>query len=184
MSSRTFIGNDVRGIKVLFAAPATVSRGTLLSILLIAGTLAAASTATYAQESSDPWHASQVMKPEQLAKILSESGAKKPLLLQVGFSFFYRNGHIPGSIEVGPGMKPEGIQALKKFVHDVPRDRQVVLYCGCCPWKECPNIRPAFRTMEELGFKNVSVLYLEDNFQKDWVQKKFPTEEGNASHSR
>jgi thiosulfate/3-mercaptopyruvate sulfurtransferase len=184
MSSKTFIGDNVRHIKMLFGKTASVSRGTLLSILLIAGTLIALSTSIYAQETADPWHASRVMKPEQLVKELSATGNKKPLVLQVGFSFFYRNGHIPGSIEVGPGMKPEGIATLEKVLHDIPRDRKVVLYCGCCPWKECPNIRPAFRATEQLGFKNVSVLYLQDNFQKDWVEKKFPTEEGNVSHKR
>jgi len=143
--------------------------------------LASTSSSMYAQTSSDPWQASQVMEPEALVKLLPAGNEQKPLMIHVGFPLFYRNGHIPGSIAVGPASKPQGIKELKKTVSGISRERTIVLYCGCCPWKKCPNIRPAFQTMEELGFRHVLLLYLEHSFQQDWIQKKFPTEVSDAT---
>jgi len=53
-----------------------------------------------------------------------------------------------------------------------------VLYCGCCPWNRCPNVGPAFSKMREMGFSNVKVLYLADNFGTNWVEKGYPVEKG------
>jgi thiosulfate/3-mercaptopyruvate sulfurtransferase len=77
---------------------------------------------------------------------------------------------------VGPADTPEGIQKLEDEVQKLPTDTEIILYCGCCPWNACPNTRPAFRTLSELGFKNVKVLYLPHNLQQDWIQKGFPIE--------
>ncbi|HUJ08495.1 MAG TPA: rhodanese-like domain-containing protein [Verrucomicrobiae bacterium] len=123
---------------------------------------------------SDPWRVNQLMKPEELARTLAEASGEKPLVLYVGYPVLYQGGHIAGSKFIGPASKPEGLQALKQAVQDLPRDKQVVLYCGCCPWKECPNIRPAFRTVQDRGFKNVKVLYLPKNFRRDWIANGFP----------
>lgn len=126
--------------------------------------------------SSDPWQASQVITPEELVKSLSSTTGQKPLVICVGFPVLYQNAHIVGAKFAGPAFKPGGIQALKLTVEGLQRDKEVVLYCGCCPWKECPNIRAAFRAMQQWGFKNVKALYLRTNFQKDWIAKGFPTE--------
>lgn len=128
---------------------------------------------------TEPWQLNQIIKPEELAKSLSDGAGEKPLVLYVGFPVLYRGAHIVGSRFMGPGSRPEGIQALKQEVRDLPRDNQVVLYCGCCPWKDCPNIRPAFRAMQELGFKNVKLLDLPRNFQQDWIAKGFPVQKGD-----
>ena len=58
----------------------------------------------------------------------------------------------------------------------VPKDRSIVLYCGCCPWNHCPNMRPAFKTMKQLGFTNVRALYITKNMDTDWVHKGLPIE--------
>jgi hypothetical protein len=129
----------------------------------------------------DPWQANDLLKPEDLAKSLSGTTGEKPLLLYVGYSLPFQGAHIAGSKFIGPASKPEGIQALMREVQDLPRERQVVLYCGCCPWKQCPNIRPAFRAVQELGFKNLKVLYLPNRFQQDWTAKRFPTEKGDGA---
>lgn len=114
--------------------------------------------------------------PEEFAKLLSNSGGKKPLVVCVGFDFLYKGAHIPGAQFIGPAREAKGIEALKKWAGGIPRGQEVVLYCGCCPFKECPNIRPAFQALQQSGLKRLKVLYLEDNFAKDWVDKKFPVE--------
>src|SRR5438309_1189508 len=59
---------------------------------------------------------------------------------------------------------------------DVPKDRQIVLYCGCCPWDHCPNIKPAFKLLQSMGFHQIKVLEIPTNFAQDWVDKGFPFE--------
>lgn len=117
------------------------------------------------------------MQPGTLARILKSSG-KKPLLLQVGFESLYAQGHIPGSEYCGPASHSMGIDALKKCVANVAHTRWIVIYCGCCPWQECPNIRPAFKTLKDMGFSNVKVLYIAENFGRDWAQKGYPVAQG------
>jgi thiosulfate/3-mercaptopyruvate sulfurtransferase len=100
------------------------------------------------------------------------------VLLHVGYAVLYRGGHIPGSRYVGPGSKPEGIQAMKAAMADIPRDRTVVLYCGCCPWNDCPNVRGAFRAARELGFEKLRLLYLPKSLKQDWIDRGFGVESG------
>jgi len=63
---------------------------------------------------------------------------------------------------------------LKKALKAIPKDRSVVLYCGCCPWEHCPNVNPAFRVARGLGYKNVKILYILQDLQRDWVDKGYP----------
>ena len=104
--------------------------------------------------SSDPWQANELIKPEELAKRLSAAAGAKPSVICVAFPVLYPGGHIAGAKFAGPTAKPEGIEALKRAAIGLSKDRQLVLYCGCCPWEKCPNIRAAFRAMQELGSKN------------------------------
>jgi len=126
----------------------------------------------------DPWKDSDVVRPEAVAKNVAT-----PLLLQVGFDVLYRAAHIAGSVYAGPGSKPEGIEALKKAVAGQPKDREIVLYCGCCPWDKCPNIRPAFSALHDLGFTRVKVMIVPENLKADWIDKGFPTERRVAQQS-
>ncbi|HWN99960.1 MAG TPA: hypothetical protein VNS63_11905 [Blastocatellia bacterium] len=93
----------------------------------------------------DPWTNEQLIPPEELLKRMSS--AERPLLLHIGVAFLFKNGHIPRSTYVGQTSKIEGIEKLKKAMQEVPLNREIVLYCGCCPWKDCPNIRPAFKVL-------------------------------------
>jgi 3-mercaptopyruvate sulfurtransferase SseA len=149
------------------------------SAYIIALALYSSASLIYAQDkqvTSDPWPDNQVLKPEKLEKMLSNSTEVKPLIMQVGVSFQYKNAHIPGAKYTGMAATPEGIESLKKEVQKLSRDKEIILYCGCCPWKDCPNIRPAFKTLQQMGFKNVNALYISKNFQTDWIDKKFPVE--------
>jgi thiosulfate/3-mercaptopyruvate sulfurtransferase len=120
---------------------------------------------------ADPWADRDVVRPEQVSK-----DVKSPLLIHVGFSVLYRASHITGSRYAGPGSKPEGIEELKKAVAGQPHDREIVLYCGCCPWDKCPNIRPAFSALHDMGFTHVKVMAIPENLKADWIDKGYPTE--------
>jgi len=47
---------------------------------------------------------------------------------------------------------------------------------------KCPNVRPAYRTLKEMGFTNVRVLNIPTNMNADWYSKNYPTEEGSAGN--
>jgi thiosulfate/3-mercaptopyruvate sulfurtransferase len=128
-------------------------------------------TALFAQIPAD-----QTIEPEQFAVRLKEASKPAPLILYTGFPVLFRAAHIENSIFVGADSKPEGIAKLKETVVKEPRDREIVIYCGCCPWDKCPNIRPAFAALREMGFTRVTALHIPDTLAKDWVDKGYPTE--------
>ena len=70
----------------------------------------------------------------------------------------YTQAHIPGSEYIGPASSESGLQQLHKRVEPLPRDKFIVIYCGCCPWSHCPNVKPAHDALRALGFTNVKVL--------------------------
>ncbi len=121
----------------------------------------------------------QWLKPEALHHLQQIKGAERPLVLQVGSHMLFAQAHIPGSEYVGSGSQPAGIQQLENRASPLPRKKFIVLYCGCCPLNRCPNLGPAFAKLREMGFTNVKVLYLADNFGTDWADKGFPVEKGN-----
>ena len=127
-------------------------------------------------KTGDPWTIRNVITADELELLLKKRGAKQAYIYQVGFSNLYSQGHIKGALYAGPASQEEGLQKLKSYIRDLPRDQEIVLYCGCCNWVDCPNIRPAFETVNKMGFKNVRVLYLPDNFTVDWMNKGLPVE--------
>jgi hypothetical protein len=131
-------------------------------------------------QQSDPWSKSDLLEPEALAKTLS-GGGKTPVVLCVAFPTLYNARHITKAVFAGQGSKPEGIESLKKAVAGLAKDVSIVIYCGCCPMERCPNLRPAFRTLKELGYTNVRVLSIPTNMHTDWYSKNYPTEDGAAA---
>jgi hypothetical protein len=118
------------------------------------------------------------MAPEELAGLLSKSNRPRPTLICVGFHSLFVGAHIQGAIFAGPDSKPEGIEQLKAVVRNIPRKHAVVIYCGCCPFDQCPNVRPAYQTLKEMGFEHVSVLHIPTNLHTDWVEKGYLTTKG------
>ena len=144
-----------------------------VAVSLIAGCLLAGGVTAQEKKDSMP-----LVQPAELAQILKSSAAQQPLVLQVGFRVLYASRHIPGAEYAGPASDAEGLKALRARVSGLARDRFIVLYCGCCPWTHCPNVHPAIEALRSLGFTNVKVLYLADNFRTDWIDKGYPTEKG------
>lgn len=121
---------------------------------------------------------SQLLQPEELVRVLKSNQKEKPVILQVGSRVMFSQAHIPGSEYAGPGSQQSGIQSLEDTVSAQPKNRHIVLYCGCCPWNRCPNVGPAYKRLHDLGFTHVQVLYLANNFGDDWVNKGYPAVKG------
>ena len=162
----------------------------LAAIILMAGyfctppTGAAQSNAASPRISSDPWSASQTIQPTDLLKELSESkGAAKPVVVCVGFRPLYMGAHVPGAVFHGAAQSEQGLADLKRWAQGVPRTANLVVYCGCCPLDHCPNIRPAFSALHDMGFANLRVLLLPHDFATDWVEKGYPVEKGAEKYS-
>ena len=132
---------------------------------------------TPAQTPADPWQPSDLMQPAALAGRLAGS-EPKPKILYVGFPILYKSSHIPGAVLAGPASKPEGLQRLKQIAAKLPRDRELIIYCGCCPWDQCPNVRPAFRALHKMGFKHLKLVTIPTNMSTDWIAKDYPVERG------
>jgi len=145
--------------------------------IVLAVVLALLCAATPPAAGSAMTNKAHLIQPEELVKILRSKSAK-PLILMIGFRVMYAQAHIPGAEFIGAGKDERGLAQLRQRVKTLPRNRSIVLYCGCCPWVHCPNVDPAFQALRELGFTNVKVLYLADNFGQDWMNKGYPIEKG------
>jgi hypothetical protein len=121
--------------------------------------------------------AAQLIQPADLVPFLgADDAGKAPLVIQVGSQVFFKQAHIAGSVYAGPGSQPNGLALLEKTVAPMPKDKFIVIYCGCCPWNRCPNIGPAYKRLQDLGYSNVKVVYFANNFGDDWVSKGYPTQ--------
>lgn len=121
---------------------------------------------------AEPWSPEQLLEPADLAQVINEPSAEKPLIISIGPA-----ATIKGSVGVGPGSEAENLAKLEKLLSKEPKDRAIVIYCGCCPFKNCPNVRPAFTKLNELGFKNHKLLNLAKNLKTDWLDKGYPVAE-------
>jgi thiosulfate/3-mercaptopyruvate sulfurtransferase len=117
-----------------------------------------------------------ILQPAELVQMLNSSA--KPLVLQTGSHVLYAEAHIAGAEYAGPGGTSAGIEVLRERAAGLNKDTLIVIYCGCCPWTRCPNIKPAYQQLQALGFTNVKALYLAQNFGTDWVDKGYPVAKG------
>lgn len=134
----------------------------------------ALSAVAFAQSSADPWKPADVVEPDALAKVVA--APKAPMVISVAFPVLYRNKHITHALDAKAGSTPEGIEALRSVVANTPKDADIVIYCGCCPMVKCPNVRPAYRALKEMGYTHVRVLDIPTNMHTDWYSKDYPSE--------
>lgn len=136
--------------------------------LLVAGLFLALNT-----NAQNPinWTTKQLMEPRDLAAAI-KANPQTPLVISVG-----PGAVIPGSFDAGMAGEEEGLKKLKAKVKDLPKDKQIVVYCGCCPFEHCPNVRPAINALKEMNFTNYYLLNIPDNIKKDWIDKGYPVAE-------
>ncbi len=147
----------------------------IFSAFAAALVLATATNVTLAAKPASSVPADKLVQPADIAALLKATSAAKPLMLHVGFKTMFDQAHIPGSEYAGPGNTAAGLKVLTDRVASLSKDTSIMIYCGCCPWTRCPNIAAAYDTLTELGFTNVKVMYIADNFGSDWVDKGYPT---------
>jgi hypothetical protein len=136
----------------------------LVSILL----LSAFQQCKAQEPKPENWTSEQLMQPADLAQALNDN-KNIPLIYCVGPGVV-----IPHSIDIGMTDKPENIQKLKDSLKKVNRDANIVIYCGCCPFARCPNVRPAIALLKEMKFTNYHLLNLPHNIRTDWISKGYP----------
>ncbi len=117
----------------------------------------------------DPWSKNQLIEPATLASIINNPNAQKPLIFNIGVAE-----DIKGAKNMDAASKKENLASFKKTLSKVPKNTAIVIYCGCCPFNKCPNIRPAFKLLLEMRFTHASLLNLPLNLKTDWIDKGFP----------
>ncbi|MBL7692341.1 MAG: rhodanese-like domain-containing protein [Flavipsychrobacter sp.] len=143
-----------------------VSRSLFWLVLLV---IAVGAMAFFVPGGSDPWKESQLMAPAALAKVLNDPAAHKPVIFSVG-----PGADIKRSVEIGPAQDAANLQKLRQELSKLNKDEEVVIVCGCCPFANCPNIRPAFNLLNEMKFTRHKLLDLPHNLKVDWISKGYP----------
>jgi len=121
---------------------------------------------------TEPWTPAQLLEPSELAARIDHPSGNPPLIICVGPS-----GPIKGSVETGPSGKSPNLDSLKTLLAKQERGREVIIYCGCCPFQHCPNIRPAFTLLNDMHFTNARLLNLSHNIKVDWLDHKYPVKD-------
>ena len=121
------------------------------------------------QQKDEPWKQKQLLAPADLAKTLNDSKSEQPYVFSIGPGAI-----IKGSIDIGEAKDKENLNKLEQQLSKLPKDADIVIYCGCCPFDKCPNIRPAFALLNEMKFTNQKLLSLQHNIKVDWIDKGFP----------
>jgi thiosulfate/3-mercaptopyruvate sulfurtransferase len=155
-----------------------------ISLLVTAAAVCGATRSMFAADGDapvDPWTASQTVQPADLVKELADAkSAEKLTIVCVAPRAMYIGGHINGALYHGPAGSADGVADLKKWAEGQAHSANIVIYCGCCPLERCPNVRPAFSALRDMGFTHVRVLLIPTNFYTDWVKPGYPYEKPPA----
>ena len=130
----------------------------------------------FIKKQAEPWHADQLIAAKDVAIVLNSSTEIKPLIISVGPA-----GLIKDAIDIGPAHEKENLNKLKKLLSHENRSREIVIYCGCCPFKDCPNIRPAFSLLNSMKFTRHKLLDLPHNLKADWIDYDYPMATDNKA---
>jgi hypothetical protein len=121
--------------------------------------------------SQEPWSAKQLMEPAELAKTIASPKAHQPYIFCIGPGAMIKN-----SIDIGPGKEKASLDKFKQELSKLPKDANIVIYCGCCPFDHCPNIRPAFTLLNDMKFTNHKLLDIPHNIKVDWKDHNYPVQ--------
>ena len=114
------------------------------------------------------WTPNQLMEPSELAATIN-TNKDSVTIINVGPGAI-----IPNSVDVGAVSEQAGLDKLKATLSELPKDKKIVVYCGCCPFLHCPNVRPAINALKVLNFNNYYLLNLPNNIKQDWIEPGYP----------
>ena len=144
----------------------------LIFLFIAVATSAFANIEFTSQGQNDPWTQQQLLDPAVLAKVLINPKSPQPVIFSIGMQAI-----IKGSIDIGPAMVTENLNLLKQKLDKLPKNSTIVVYCGCCPFSRCPNVRPAMALLKSMQFTNYKLLNLPQNVKVDWIDKGYPMNE-------
>jgi len=127
-------------------------------------------------QSVENWTSNQLMEPAELAQKLTTGAANLPLIICVG-----PGATIPHSVDIGMTKDSANLVAFKMALTGIPKTKEVVIYCGCCPFAHCPNVRPAIAALKDMQFANYKLLNLPHNIKTDWIDKGYPQEKSSGN---
>ncbi len=142
---------------------------TKLSLLAIITLLCVNITGHSLAQTSEPWTSRDLLAPAALASLISNTKGQKPVIYNIG-----PLANIKGAVNIGSTNNKAALDKLSKALESVPKDKMVVIYCGCCPFRNCPNIRPAFKLLKDRGYTNPKLLNLPQNLKVDWTDYGYP----------
>lgn len=117
------------------------------------------------------WKKEQLMPTVELSTKIKTNAKDKPLIFNVG-----PMENIKGAVAMGAGTNITFASRIQSALAMESKAKPIVIYCGCCSYASCPNIKPAYDALISLGFKNTRVLELPEGIKPDWVAKGFPME--------
>lgn len=117
------------------------------------------------------WKKEQLMSTVELANKIKLNTKDKPLIFNVG-----PMENIKDAIAVGAATNLTFASKMQANLAMENKTKAIVVYCGCCSYASCPNIKPAYDILIAQGFKNTKVLELPEGIKPDWVAKGFPME--------
>ncbi len=117
------------------------------------------------------WTKDQLMPTKTLADLINANSKDKPIIFNVG-----PMEAIKGAVNVGVGTAVTTHDKIKQTLSMENKNKSIVVYCGCCSYANCPNIKPAYDALIKNGFKNTKVLELPEGIKPDWVAKDYPME--------
>jgi hypothetical protein len=115
------------------------------------------------------WPDKYLMETKTLVSNLENPRAAKPNIYNIGFV-----GNIQGAKKLAAASKEEGLAQLRSELKDKPKTSPIIIYCGCCPFEHCPNVKPAFTLLQKLGYTNAKILNLPTSIKADWMDKGYP----------
>jgi hypothetical protein len=117
------------------------------------------------------WTPEQLTEPSSLAEILKDN-KEVPVIFCIGPGAI-----IPSSINIGMVNDEKNFKKFKEEITPLPKSTNILIYCGCCPFEHCPNVRPAIALLKNMEFTNYHLLDLPHNLKTDWIAKGYPTSE-------
>jgi|SRR5438105_6363331 len=140
-----------------------------INLVAVAAIVLLVIAVAFNKKQTEPWRPDQLIEPKDLAPVINSSAEAKPLIISIGPA-----GLIKDAVTVGAVHEKENMDRLKEVLSKEQRDREIVIYCGCCPFEVCPNIRPAFKLLNEMKFTNQKLLHLPHNLKADWINYGYP----------
>ena len=119
-------------------------------------------------QNPENWTSKQLTEPSALAATL-KTNKDVPLMFSVG-----PGATIPNSVDIGMTKDEKNLAKFKEQLQKLPHSTNILIYCGCCPFEHCPNVRPAIALLKDMGFSNYHLLDLPNNIKTDWIEKGYP----------